>query len=47
VQRARLEEFRQAAYTYLGKGHDATFEGFYPSAYRITVTAVPDWQLPS
>ncbi len=23
---ARLEEFRQAAYKYLGRGHDATFE---------------------
>lgn len=26
MKRARLEEFRQAAYTHLGKAHDATFE---------------------
>jgi hypothetical protein len=26
MKRARLEEFRQAAYGYLGKAHDATFE---------------------
>jgi len=26
MKRARLEEFRQAAHTHLGKAHDATFE---------------------
>jgi len=26
MKRARLEKFRQAAYTHLGKAHDATFE---------------------
>jgi|GEM_PF-2495682 len=26
MKRARLEEFRQLAYTHLGKAHDATFE---------------------
>ncbi|EKF00740.1 hypothetical protein FDUTEX481_08547, partial [Tolypothrix sp. PCC 7601] len=26
MKRARLEEFRQAAYTHLSKAHDATFE---------------------
>jgi len=26
MKHARLEEFRQAAYTHLGKAHDATFE---------------------
>jgi len=26
MKRARLKEFRQAAYTYLAKAHDATFE---------------------
>ncbi len=25
MKRARLEEFRQAAYRHLGKAHDATF----------------------
>ncbi|WP_242054668.1 hypothetical protein [Nostoc sp. FACHB-190] len=26
MKRAKLEEFRQAAYSYLGRAHDATFE---------------------
>ncbi|WP_282440337.1 hypothetical protein [Brasilonema sp. UFV-L1] len=26
MKRAKLEEFRQAAYKYLGRAHDATFE---------------------
>ena len=26
MNRAKLEEFRQAAYSYLGRSHDATFE---------------------
>jgi hypothetical protein len=26
MKRARIEEFRQVAYTHLGKAHDATFE---------------------
>jgi hypothetical protein len=26
MNRAKLEEFRQAAYNYLGRAHDATFE---------------------
>ncbi|MHC5772244.1 MAG: hypothetical protein ACYTXI_43420, partial [Nostoc sp.] len=26
MKRAKLEEFRQAAYNYLGRAHDATFE---------------------